>query len=101
RVCRLNGSKELGPAQRLEGGSNGVGPVPGRDPQHGIGSPAQLMEKLVDPLERLFGKNRIGPQSWQQEVIGSDHLENRGGRAGEFSQNDIERFSNKRQTVSW
>ena len=98
-VCGLNGSKELSPSQRLEGRRNGVRPVPGRDCQHGISGAAQLLKKVVDPVERPFGKSRIGPQPWQETVIGFDHLENGGGRAGELSQNDIERFSNQRQTV--
>ena len=59
------------------------------------------MEKVAGPVERDFGKGRISPEPRQQEIIGPDHIEYRGVRAGEFSEKDVERFSDQRQAVSW
>jgi hypothetical protein len=59
------------------------------------------MEKVADSVERPFGKSRISSESGQQEIIGFDHLEDRGSRASEVRQNNIERFSNQGQAVSW
>ena len=67
----------------------------GRYAQYGVGNSAQLVEEVVNSVERPFRKKWIGPQSWQEQVVGFDHLENGGGRACEIPQNDVERFSNQ------
>ena len=59
------------------------------------------MEKVIDSVEGLLRKDWIGPQCWQEKVVGFDHIEDRSGRPCELGQNDIERFSDQRQAVSW
>ena len=88
-VGALNGPKKSGPSQRFQRGSDSVGPVPGRDAQNGVRSGAQLMQKVANPVEWLFGECGICSQLRQQEIVGPDHLKYGSRRAGELGQNDI------------
>ena len=73
-VGGLDGSEKSVPLQRFQRGSDGVGPVSGRDAQNGIRSRAQLMQKVADSVEWPFGKGGIRSQLRQQEIVGPDHL---------------------------
>ena len=98
-ISGLNGPKKAVPSQRFQRGSDGVRPVPGRDAQNGIRSRTQLIQKVANPAEWLFGKCGICPQLRQQEIVGPDHLKYRSCRAGELGQNDTKRLSDQRKTV--
>ena len=88
-VGALNGPKKSGPSQRFQRGSDSVRPVPGRDAQNGVRSGAQLMQKVANAVEWLVGECGICSQLREQEIVGPDHLKNRGCGAGELGQNDI------------
>jgi hypothetical protein len=69
--------------------------VSGRYTQYGVSNSAQLVEEGINSVEWPFRKEGVGPQSWQEKVVGFDHFEDGGGRPCEIHQNDIERFSNQ------
>ena len=57
------------------------------------------MQKVANAVEWLFGECGICSQLRKQEIVGPDHLKNRGCGAGELGQNDIKRFSDQGKTL--
>lgn len=85
QVGRLNRLEEAAPLQHIQSWSQGVIPVSGCHAQNHIRRGTQLMQKIANTIEWLFGKQWIRSQLRQQKIVGSNHVEYGSGRAGELS----------------
>ena len=88
----------LVPSEAFKRGNNGIGKVPGGDPETHVVAFGQCSQQVGRTAERHFRVGRVGAKQRQQTPISRNHLLDRRVRSSQLRENKFQGHSDQRKT---